>query len=128
SSEFPEVNVPIILPWTDITQITEKETIQLKWRAVSSNPQSWTIFQNGTEIKTASWTDEVILYELDRLKPGIWNFTCLVSDTDGEQASAEIWLQVIKVEKTPVLFFEGILGLFCVVILYQKMKKKGSFR
>ncbi|MFX0151994.1 MAG: hypothetical protein ACFFAJ_14485 [Candidatus Hodarchaeota archaeon] len=123
SSEFPEVNVPIILPWTNITEISEKETIKLKWRAVSSNPQSFIIYQNDTEVLQDSWLNEVIQYEPDQLKPGTWNFTCLVSDTDGDQVAAEIWLQVKKVEKTSIFMNEIFLGFLCLIILYQKKKK-----
>jgi hypothetical protein len=120
SSEFPEVNVPIIELWTEITKITEKEKVQLKWRAISSNPDSFLIFQNNSEIMDGSWRNELIQYEPDQLKPGIWNFTCLVTDTDGDQASAEILLQVTKAEKTSVLMIEIFLGFLCIVILYQK--------
>jgi hypothetical protein len=123
SSEFPEVNVPIILPWTDTTEITEKETIKLKWRAVSSNPQSFIIYQNNTEVLQDSWLEEIIQYEPDRLKPGIWNFTCMVSDVDGDQASAEVWLKVTKVRGISVRIFEMLLGFLCAVILYRKKKK-----
>jgi hypothetical protein len=123
SSEFPEVTVPIIEPWTEITKITEKERIQLKSRAISSNPDSFLIFQNSSEIIDGSWRNELIQYEPDRLKSGVWNFTCLVTDTDDDQASAEIWLQVIKAEKTPVFMIEIFLGFLCIVILYQKTKK-----
>ncbi|MFX0184816.1 MAG: hypothetical protein ACFE95_17170, partial [Candidatus Hodarchaeota archaeon] len=123
SSEFPEVNVPIIEPWTEITKITEKEKAQLKWRAISSNPESFLIFQNYSEIVDGPWRNELIQYKPDQLKPGIWNFTCLVTDTDGDQASAEILLQVTKAEKISVLIIEIFLGFLCIVILNQKSNK-----
>lgn len=123
SSEVPEVNIPIIIPWTKQTTINEKEIFILEWRAISSNPSYLEIHQNDSLKLNTPWTNELIQFQFDNPTPGTWNFTCLVVDRDGDKSAAEIWLQVRSVNNTPLIIFGPLLGISCLVIISRKKIK-----
>ena len=116
SSELPEVNVPIILPWISQKIINEKEQFNLIWRGISSNPSYYELFQNESLLIHNSWEDEVIQYQLENPTPGIWNYTCYVVDTDGDTSKSEILLQIRSVNKTTIILLGGpLFGIVCLI-------------
>jgi hypothetical protein len=118
--ESPEVDVPIIIPWTKQRIITEKETVNLSWRGISSNPNYYEIFQNNSLLLHYSWESELIQYELKDSTPGFWNYTCQVVDIDGDTSKSEILLQIRNVKKTTLTF---LLPLICIISLSIRKKK-----
>jgi len=120
SSEVPEVNNPIILPWTKQTTINEKEKFLITWRGISSNPNSFEIYQNDSLQQRTLWTSELIQYQLENPTPGFWNFTCLVVDGDGDKSAAEIWIQVRSVNDAPLIILGPLIGMICLTLVYKK--------
>ncbi|MFW9905059.1 MAG: hypothetical protein ACFFFH_12045, partial [Candidatus Thorarchaeota archaeon] len=117
--EVPEVNVPIIIPWTKQRIITENEVVNLTWRGISSNPNYYEIFQNDSLLIHQSWESELIQYQLEESTPGFWNYTCQVVDIDGDTVYSEIILQIRSVNKTTL----ALLGpLFCIFGLIIRKK------
>lgn len=123
TSEVPEVNTPIIIPWTTQKAIEEKEPFNLTWRGISSNPNYLEIYQNDSLLIHSSWESELIQYQLEEPTPGFWNFTCLVADNDGDKSTSEILLQIRSVSNTTMIIFGPLLGILCLIIC--RKKKKG---
>lgn len=129
STDIPEINIPIIVSWTKQTVIKEKEQYTIEWRAISSNPSYFEIYQNNSIQMHTPWTDELIQHQLENLLPGIWNFTCLVADKDGDKSTAEIWIQVSRVNNTSLILLGPIMGIYCLTIISRKkMRKKPIFK
>lgn len=124
SSDVPKVDSPIIFPWTKQTTINEKEKLFITWRGISSNPNYFEIYQNNSLQLHTLWTSELIQYQLENPTPGFWNFTCLVADSDGDKASAEIWIQVHSVNDTSFTIIGPMVGIICLAIIYIKKIKK----
>lgn len=121
SSELPEVNEPIIVSWTTQTTIKEDQDLIIEWRAISSNPDHLEIYQNDSLKQNVSWTEELIQYPLVDIRPGTWNFTCLVVDSDGEKAAAEVWIHVLRIERTSFLkIFGSLAGIGLIVVIHHK--------
>ncbi|MFX1514962.1 MAG: hypothetical protein ACFFC6_01545 [Promethearchaeota archaeon] len=126
SSEFPEVNVPIILPWISQKIINEKEPFNLIWRGISSNPSYYELFQNESLLIHNSWEDEVIQYQLENPTPGIWNYTCYVVDTDGDTSKSEILLQIRSVSKTTIILLGPLFGIVCLIYFRKRILKQNE--
>ncbi len=120
SSEVPSVDIPIIIPWTNQSKFNTKNQINVKWRAISSNPNYFEVYQNHSLVLNDSWTTELIQYQPTKLAPGIWNFTCLVVDMEGDNATAEVWLEVISEKNTPLIILSPLLGIGFLTILHRK--------
>ncbi|MFX1548622.1 MAG: hypothetical protein ACFFCU_20610 [Promethearchaeota archaeon] len=126
SSDIPEVEIPIIIAWTNQTSINEGEEILLSWRGISSNPDHYKIYQNGSLIVHASWDEELIQYQSDPLTSGFWNYTCVVLDSDGDKSSAEILLRIHSVKKTPLIILGPLLAMIYYRTVHRKKIKKNN--
>jgi hypothetical protein len=61
----------------------------ITWNASDLHPVSYRILRNGTEIKVGLWNEtvELISYSVDGYGIGVFNFTIVVEDIDGNWAS-----------------------------------------
>jgi hypothetical protein len=125
--EIPEVNIPIIIPWTKQRVFTEKEEFNLTWRGISSNPDYYEIFQNDSLVIHRSWESELIQYQIEESTPGFWNYTCQVVDIDGNRSKSEILIQIRSVNKTALSLLGPILCILCLFII-KKNKDHGGER
>jgi hypothetical protein len=123
SSEVPEVNTPIIIPWMTQKTINEKEPCNLTWRGISSNPSYLEIYQNDSLLIHSPWESELIQYQLEDPTPGFWNFTCLVVDNDGDKSTSEILLKISSVSNPTILILGPLLGILCLTISKKKKKR-----
>ncbi|KKN37132.1 hypothetical protein LCGC14_0766600 [marine sediment metagenome] len=70
----------------DFSMTEGDESVNITWspKDINKNYDSYQILQNGTQIVSDVWFGSQIIYtELFSLAPGIFNFTCVVRDTDG---------------------------------------------
>jgi hypothetical protein len=65
----------------------------LLWTGSDTYPSSFTVYQNSSIYKEGDWVNTVFIW-LDWLDPGIHNFTCVVTDGSGLNASSEVWVTV----------------------------------
>lgn len=121
--EIPEVNIPIIVPWTNQKTFTEKEIVNLSWRGISSNPNYYEIFQNDSLLIHHSWDSELIQYQLEDSIPGFWNYTCQVVDVDGDTSKSEILLEILSVKKTTIPLLVPLICIICLSIRKKKTKR-----
>ncbi|MCY3410656.1 MAG: hypothetical protein INQ03_03365 [Candidatus Heimdallarchaeota archaeon] len=57
---------------------------ELSWTISDSNPDSYIIYENGTEKTSGAWSNEIpVIYDVDGLSIGWYNYSIWVNDTDG---------------------------------------------
>jgi large repetitive protein len=72
---------------------------QLSWIVTDTFPNDYTIHRNGVLIDSGIWTSgNQISLGVDGLNVGIYNFTILVFDTSGNNASHSVFVTVINIE------------------------------
>lgn len=66
----------------------------IRWTGISTNPDAYTVYRNGTVIDSASWNGSMILVDLVGLHAGYHNYTCSVNETSGLSARDTVWVTV----------------------------------
>ena len=67
----------------------------LTWNATDLDPQSYHIYRNGSSIHYASWEGSDIQCNLDGLSLGDHNFTVVITDGTGNNASDSVMVSVV---------------------------------
>ena len=122
SSDTPIVNNPLIFSSIESVSINIKEPLILKWRALSSNPNYYAIYKNGTLLVNNSWTEELIKVSIENTIAGYWNFTCLVVDLDGDFARKSIIVHLVKDRGTPLHIFDFFFALIVFSIILTRKR------
>ncbi|MHA2276092.1 MAG: hypothetical protein ACXAC2_10010, partial [Candidatus Kariarchaeaceae archaeon] len=66
------------------------------WIGVDDFPENYTIYQNGSQVDTGSWSSgDTISYNIDGLSKGSYNFTIVIFDTSSNSVSDEVIIIVI---------------------------------
>ncbi len=85
----PTINHP-----TDISY-TEGETgNSITWIPSDDHPANYSLYLNGSLEKSDDWTDGNIIYDIDGLSPGIYNYTLVVFDESGNSNSDTVIVTV----------------------------------
>ena len=66
----------------------------VSWTASDPNPVNYTVYRNGTSYQEGTWISSIIV-PLEGLEQGTHNFTCVVQNDFGLQASDEVWVTVL---------------------------------
>lgn len=122
SSDTPIVNNPLIFSSIESVSINIKEPLILKWRALSSNPNYYAIYKNGTLLINNSWSEELIKVSIENKEAGSWNFTCLVADLDGDFARKSIIVHLVKDQGTPLYILDFFFTLIVVSIIQNRKR------
>ena len=88
--------IPFLTSPMDITY--EEGTIghAIYWTATDTNPNIYTIYQNGTKVETGSWLSVTpIIIIIDGLTIGIYNYTIAVTDTSSNLVIDTVTVKVI---------------------------------
>jgi hypothetical protein len=71
----------------------------LSWTVTDTHPQQYIIYRNGVQTISSSWASGIpISVNVDGLALGTYNYTILVSDTSGNNASHSVFVTVINME------------------------------
>jgi parallel beta-helix repeat protein len=99
----------------------------LEWTASDDHPSAYAIYRNGTQVTTASWNGSLISISVDGLSAGVYNYTTVLSDIFGNQATDTVFVIVTAQTTTPeppdgllttlVVVFLGIIGVEAVVAI-----------
>lgn len=127
SSEVPQVDDPLIFPWTKKQEFYTNEYITLQWRTISSNRGIYKIYQNSSEKVSDNWINESIIFIVEDTSSGLWNFTCLVLEPDGDKASSTILIKFVESRGNPIPIIAAMLGLL-IIIIFTKRKSISSIR
>ena len=79
---------------------SEGNAINYTWKLVDESPDTYVIFQNGSPVQSGSWmsflSDEYINTPLPQVL-GLYNYTIVVNDTDGNVVSDTAFVNVIDI-------------------------------
>ncbi len=104
--------------------------VNITWYAFDSDPLSYSIIMNGTILRTETWDGTDIIFTLQGLEPGVYNFTTIVMDVLGLSSSASTFVTYIQEDVT--LYIAVIGGIMGVVILsltlFRRNTRKGFQR
>ncbi len=99
----------------------------LQWTPSDDHPSSYVIYRNGTQVAAASWNGSPISISVDGLSAGVYNYTLVVSDIFGNQATDTVFVIVTAQTTTTTteppdgslttlfVVFLGIIGVEAVV-------------
>ena len=94
------INLPleIVNANNDVSYNEGDPAFNITWRAIDESPATFTIFENGSVIKSNSWSSfETVFVTLSGLILGKYNFTIAYSDTDGNSKSDTVFVTVYDV-------------------------------
>ncbi len=125
-STVPSIPVPPTLNHpADITFTVGESGHSILWNSTSANPASYRIFLNGTLYSSGTWnsSDESFSVGLDSLSPGNYNFSIVVSDTWGQQASDAVVAKVLNapgfIDQIPLnLNYIITIGSIIVIVVF----------
>ncbi|NHI87942.1 MAG: hypothetical protein EAX87_00380 [Candidatus Thorarchaeota archaeon] len=88
-------------------------TANCTWIASDSDPDTYTVYRNGTEMVSGSWTSGIpIIVPLSSLQFGVYNITIVLEDDIGNTASDTVIAYVLPSTLTPTpppFFFETVI-------------------
>jgi len=83
----------------DFSMTEEDENKNITWTPIdiNGNYNSFEILQDGVQILSDVWNGSQIIYtELFNLEPKVYNFTCIVSDTDSLENSSTVIVSILN--------------------------------
>ncbi|MFW9914506.1 MAG: right-handed parallel beta-helix repeat-containing protein [Candidatus Thorarchaeota archaeon] len=118
-----DTTTPVLTGPADITygEGPTDPALILSWTATDLYPSTYTIYQNGTQIASGTWTAGTpITLELDVLAVGVYNFTIVITDASGNSVSDTVIITVAEEEATseagdedggldPIILMGGIM-------------------
>ncbi len=85
----PEINHP-----SDIEYSEGSTGSSIVWTPTDSNPDSYRILRNGTELESGDWDGSTIEIDVDGLSLGVYNYTLIVNNTKGVSVSDIVFVTV----------------------------------
>jgi len=95
--------IPLLDSPADIEYVVGSTGHSISWHGSDLNPQSYTIFKDGTSIRVAAWnsSSESINVIVDGLGEGEYNYTIVLMDKGGNTASDTVFVTVTEEPTTP---------------------------
>lgn len=127
---------PTIEDAEDVVYIEGTTGNVLDWTADDDYPATYAISLNGTLVKEGNWGGARIVFDVDGLAVGIYEFTLTVYDMSGNHATSSANVTVIPVVPVePPVIFDWILfiiigavcgGIIVAVVIMYYLRKKPS--
>ncbi len=87
---YPEIDHPL-----DVMYVEGIGGNSIRWKPSDIHPYSYTIFRNGTQIKSGGWDESGVLVTVDGLAPGVYNYTIVAFDLVGNSVSDSVLVSVV---------------------------------
>lgn len=82
----------------DVTYNEGDPAFNITWRAIDESPANFIVYQNGSVIKTNTWSSfETVYVTLSGLMLGSYNYTIMYTDTNGNSKSDMVIVTVYDV-------------------------------
>jgi hypothetical protein len=94
-----DTTAPTIDPTTNVV-VNANTPFVLEWTCSDLSPDTYTIFQDNSILISDDWTDNEIEYSVSGLTEGEYNFTIIVFDVSGNNATNSILVTVNTVTTT----------------------------
>ncbi len=89
-----DTTAPQIEGPNDLSYTVGETDNEITWDCSDAHPSSYTVYQNGTVNKTASWDGSDIVLDIDGLAVGVYNFTLYLEDDYGQSATDTVIVTV----------------------------------
>ncbi len=132
-AETPVINYP-----PDIEYVEGDSGYNITWIPEDAYPESYEIFINGTLSESGEWDGSAISVSVDGLNAGLYNFTLVVFDDPGQNATDTVLVRVHAQIGTPppdvlgvvlILLGVGVVGFIITFsILYTSTPYLKRFR
>ncbi|MHA2495157.1 MAG: CARDB domain-containing protein [Candidatus Hodarchaeales archaeon] len=110
--------VPVISSPGDIAYEKGSISFNISWAANDSNPNSYFISRDGTEIDSGPWTVSTpIVINVDGLEKGSYLYVIMVTDTHGNAAYDVVVVTVTDPEEEATSHSEDRFGILSLVLL-----------
>ena len=113
----PQISSP-----ADITMTVGTKGEEIKWVATDANRVSYEIQKDGVTVQSGEWNSSEIIYSLDGLAIGHYNFTCVVKDIADNIKEDIVTVTVIPAQFslnqiTILTISIGSIGVIAVVVV-----------
>ncbi|MFW9915651.1 MAG: right-handed parallel beta-helix repeat-containing protein [Candidatus Thorarchaeota archaeon] len=117
---------PKIGPLAKINFDKEGTGFTITWNVYDRHPANYTIYRNGTEVKSGNWNGEDISYHKDGLQIGHYNYTLVVRDFYGNRAEDTVFIEITveKATKSSGFTFFGLFFLPLALFISTGMTKR----
>ncbi|NHJ48595.1 MAG: hypothetical protein FK733_12490 [Asgard group archaeon] len=117
---------PELVGPADITYEEKSTGNILNWNATDLNPDYYSLYINGTLNETGLWINtESIIFNIDGLSQGIYNYTLVVYDTSGNYVSDTVIVTITATLTSSTPIYTIVIALLSIpVILFIKRKKR----
>ncbi len=116
---WPSGTSPKVLSVGDITYVEGAVGNQIVWEVEDEDPFKYKIFQNGSLVETDDWNGSDIVYTVDGLSAGTYNFTLVLTDTSEYIVADTVWVTVTPrepgISQGPLVM--GIAAASTVIII-----------
>ncbi|MCK4848789.1 MAG: hypothetical protein KAT16_07200 [Candidatus Heimdallarchaeota archaeon] len=116
SSDFPILDIPVLVTWSKNQEITKDQKLTLQWRGIATNKDTYSIYQNNTLLISSQWNQELIFYEVTGLEPGRWVFKCVVTESNGNSANADITIIILEEKEVFLEFSFSLLAILSFIV------------
>lgn len=125
---WPErVGPPFIWIQEEIETTQEAGSLTIVWSTYDANPLSYEVMRNGTVIDSGAWNGSNVTYVVDDLKLGVYNFTAIVRNANGESSSAYTLVSVVQSQHQylwdPIVTGMGVVTIGVLVVLVIRRRR-----
>lgn len=100
----PDVTAPSISSPGNKTYVKGSNPNLISWTISDAEPQNYTLYQNGTNVKAGNWNSgSTIKYLITGLDLGIYNFTLIASDLSNNTSIDTIYVTLVQDTTAPTI-------------------------
>lgn len=124
---WPRRYGPPYLSVVNETEIAFSSTgVNVTWSAFDSDPSTYTIYINGTEMLSEIWNGGNVTLSLDDFEVGTYNLTAVVTDELGHSSSATVFVTITPFPFAEFLIISGATAIIIVsgTIVWKQVKKR----
>ncbi|MHA2174823.1 MAG: hypothetical protein ACXABI_08335 [Candidatus Hodarchaeales archaeon] len=126
SSSIPSLNTPLLFSLTPNQMLEKNQNLTLRWRGIGKYRNSYSVLLNNSIIKNSDWTEELIQYKINSNKVGTWNYSCKVTDTQGNSVSKSILITVSGNKDNSTGFYFSFFAFLIIIKFLQGSKIKNK--
>ncbi len=122
-----ETTLPIFLKKEQNQTVAKDALATLEWIANDTNPDTYSILRNGTEVQFGTWTpNQPVEFHLNGTPVGIWNFTVIFRDTGNNHASQSVMVTILVPRPLNIVSADRDISFTKGELAYLKFMVDGS--
>lgn len=106
---------PVVLSAENMTYVSGSLENQLIWEVVDDDPSEYSILQDGEQLLLQAWNGSNIIYNVENLTVGTYNFTLILKDESLNEVTSTVWVTVTLVPVDYLLV--GVSAASAIIIV-----------